>query len=464
MGNTIIDKIYDAHRVATRPDGRDLVYMDRNLAHDLHAPRAFQGLHKAGRKVRRPDLTMTVLDHSISTLRKPGAEGDTAYTRATREGSRAFGVRIFDLDDAEQGVSHVVAPERGIVLPGSTYCCPDSHACTVGGVGALAFACGTTELEHVFATQTLAVRRPLTARLTVEGHIGAGVSAKDAMLRIIAELGVDFATGHAVEYAGSLIRALSVDERLTLCNMSIEMGARTGIIAPDGTTLDWLAGRPSTPTGPEWEAMVATLPQLCSDENAVFDLERSLDLGRLAPQISWGTDPSQVIDIGGRIPDPGSLGNGRAAAERALRYMDLVPGTPISGVAVNRVFIGSCTNARLSDLREAADVLRGKRMTAGVTGWVVPGSALVKRQAEAEGLDRIFREAGFVWGESGCSMCAGAMQDKGAPGDRCVSTTNRNFEDRQGKGVRTHLASPAMAAAAAITGHLTDVRSLGGVQ
>lgn len=460
MPRTLFEKIYDAHRVATRPDGRDLIYMDRTLAHDLHAPRAFQGLRKAGRRVRRPDLTFTVLDHSISTLRGPGRSGDTPYTAATREGSHLFGVRVFDLDEAEQGVSHVVAPERGLALPGSTYCCPDSHACSLGGLGVLAFACGTTELEHVFATQTLAVRRPRSARLTIRGELGPQATAKDLILRVIAEVGVNWGAGHAVECAGPAIRALSVEGRLTVCNMAIEMGARTGIIAPDEVTLRWLAGRPHAPQGAVWDACLADWAGLRSDPDAVFDLEQTIDIGTLGPQITWGTDPSQVIDITGRVPDPATAGADRAAAEKALAYMDLTPGQPILGTPVNRVFIGSCTNARLPDLQEAAAVLKGRRVAEGVSAWVVPGSAAVKRAAEDQGLDRIFRDAGFVWGESGCSMCAGAMQDKGAPGERCVSTTNRNFEGRQGKGVRTHLTGPAMAAAAAVTGRITDVRSL----
>lgn len=461
MARTLFQKIYDAHLVATRVDGRDILYVDRTMAHDLHAPTAFAKLAQAGRVVRRPDLTLSVLDHSLSARRGPGQSGETAYTLATREGSEAAGVRVLDLGDAEQGISHVVAPETGMALPGSTYCCPDSHACTVGGLGTLAFHTGTTELEHAFATQTLAIQRPRSARLSVTGTLGDGVSAKDVILRIIAEVGTDYGRGHVVEYAGPLIRALPVEGRLTLCNMSIELGARTGIIAPDAMTTAWLAGRTYVPAGADWEACLAAWEDLYSDDDAEFDKERTLDLGALAPQVSWGTDPSQIVDIGGRVPDPATLAEGRASAEKALAYMDLAPGTPLEGIPVNRIYIGSCTNARLPDLEEAAKVLKGRRIASGLEAWVVPGSSRVKREAEAKGLDRVFRDAGFFWGESGCSMCAGAMLDKGQPGERCVSTTNRNFEGRQGKGVRTHLVSPAMAAAAAVTGKITDVRRLG---
>lgn len=462
-GRTLFDKIYGSHRVARRGDGRDLIYIDRNMAHDLHAPIAFKGLQKAGRRVRRPDLTFAVLDHSLSARRGPGREGDTLYTRASRTGAESFGVRVFDLGDAEQGISHVVAPERGIALPGGTYACPDSHACTVGGLGALAFACGTTELEHVFATQTLAVKRPKTMRIRLEGRLSAGVSAKDVVLRMIAETGVGVGRGFVIEYAGAVIRALPIEGRLTVCNMAIEMGARTGIIAPDESTFAWLAGRPWAPQGAEWDQALAHWRGMASDDDAAFDEERAIDVDGLEPQVSWGTDPSQVIGVSGRVPDPAALsGDRRAAMERALAYMELTPGAPIEGTPVNRVYIGSCTNSRLPDLEDAAAVLRGRKIAEGIDAWVVPGSSAVKREAEARGLDAVFRSAGLFWGESGCSMCAGGMLDYGAPGDRCASTTNRNFEGRQGKGVRTHLLSPAMAAAAAVTGHITDVRRLQG--
>ncbi len=463
MKRTIFDKVYDSHLVAKRRDGRDLIYVDRNMAHDLHTPIAFDRLAKAGRRVRRPDLTFAVLDHSLSARRGPGREGDTLYTKASREGARTFGVRVFDLGDPEQGISHVVAPEQGIALPGATYACPDSHACTVGGLGALAFACGTTELEHVFATQVLAVKRPKTMRIRLEGRLPAGVSAKDVVLRMIAETGVAVGRGHVIEYAGEVIRALSIEGRLTVCNMAIEMGARSGIIAPDDTTFEWLAGRPWVPHGLDWDQALASWCDLASDDDAAFDAERVINVDGLEPQVSWGTDPSQVINVSDRVPDPAmQSGDRRAAMERALAYMDLNPGAPIEGTPINRIYIGSCTNSRLPDLEDAAAVLRGRKVAEGVNAWVVPGSSAVKREAEARGLDEIFRSAGFFWGESGCSMCAGGMLDYGEGGDRCVSTTNRNFEGRQGKGVRTHLVSPAMAAAAAVTGRITDVRRLRG--
>ena len=459
MAGTLFDRIYDAHLVARRSDGRDLIYIDRNLAHDLHAPIAFARLRDAGRSVRRPDLTFAVLDHSLSARRRPGQDGDTVFTKATRERAQGFGVNVFDLGDREQGISHVVAPERGIALPGATYACPDSHACTVGGVGALAFACGTTDLEHVFATQTLALKRPRSMRIDLSGALSAGVSAKDIVLRMISETGVAVGRGYAIEYSGEIIRALAIEGRLTVCNMAIEMGARTGIIAPDEMTFDWLSGRPFAPQGADWDAALSAWQDLRSDEDATYDADISVDCSGLEPQVSWGTDPSQVIPVSGRIPDPArSDAARRPAMQRALDYMQLEPGAPIEGVPVDRVYIGSCTNSRLPDLIEAADILRGRKVAQGMKALVVPGSSAVKREAEAMGLDEVFNSAGFYWGESGCSMCWGGMQDHGEPGERCVSTTNRNFEGRQGKGVRTHLVSPAMAAAAAVAGKIVDVR------
>ncbi|MDP2618789.1 MAG: 3-isopropylmalate dehydratase large subunit [Hyphomicrobiales bacterium] len=459
MAGTLFDKIYDAHVVARRSDGRDLVYMDRNLAHDLHAPIALGRLSDAGRSVRRPDLTFAVLDHSLSARRGPGKDGDTVFTKATRERAQGFGVHVFDLGDREQGISHVVAPERGIALPGATYACPDSHACTVGGLGALAFACGTTDLEHVFATQVLALKRPKTMRINLSGTLSEGVSAKDVVLKMISELGVAVGRGYAIEYAGEIVQALAIEGRLTVCNMAIEMGARTGLIAPDETTFEWLSGRPFAPRGADWDAAYAAWRSLRSDEDATYDADLSVDCGGLEPQVSWGTDPSQVIPVSGRIPDPAQWDPARRPAmERALDYMQLKPGAPIEGVPVNRVYIGSCTNSRLPDLVEAATVLRGRKVAQDMKALVVPGSTAVKREAEAMGLDEVFKSAGFYWGESGCSMCAGGMLDYGDPGDRCASTTNRNFEGRQGKGVRTHLVSPAMAAAAAVAGKIVDVR------
>src|SRR5262245_7749625 len=465
MSKTLFEKIWDAHLVATRIDGRELIYIDRHVLHELHAPHAFESLEKQGRPVRRPDLTFSMQDHTVST--RPGRT-DTSnpdgapFLRAMREGSRKNGIRIFDLGDPEQGISHVVAPELGMVLPGATHAVPDSHASTVGGLGALAFGCGTTELAHILATQVMALRRPKSMRIRLDGRLGPQVTAKDVALRIIAELGVAGGRGHVVEYAGSAVRAMPIEQRMTLCNLNIEMGGRSGFVAPDDDTFAWIHGRPWTPKGAEWDQALALWRALKSDEDAAFDREHVLDCGSLEPQISWGTDPSQVVGISGRVPDPAGANEGRRAAiESALKYMDLTPGTPLAGLKINRVFIGSCTNARVPDLEAAADVVRGRRVADGVIAMVVPGSSTVKREAEAKGLDRVFRDAGFSWGESGCSMCAGGNGDRGEPGDRIVSTTNRNFENRQGPKTRTHLASPATAAASAIAGRIADVRSLG---
>ena len=449
-----------------RLDGRDLLYMDRHVLHELHAPHAFERLEATGRPVRRPDLTFAVQDHTVAS--RPGRDETTnpegaPFIRAMREGTEKRGIRLFDIGDPEQGISHVVAPELGIVLPGTTYACPDSHACTVGGLGALAFGCGSSELEHVLATQVIALKKPKKMRVRLDGRLGRCVTAKDVALRILAEIGVAGGQGYAIEFAGAVARALPIEGRLTLCNLTIEMGSRSGFIAPDDTTFAWLAGRPWAPKHAAWDSAVASWRSLASDAEAKFDRDVVIDCDDLEPQITWGTDPSQVIGVSGRVPDPAAGDpSRRAAMTRALEYMDLRPGTAIEGLKVDRVFIGSCTNSRVPDLEAAAAIVRGRRVAAGVSALVVPGSSTVKRDAEAKGLDRIFRDAGFAWGESGCSMCAGGNGDKGKAGERCVSTTNRNFEGRQGQGVRTHLASPEMAAAAAVTGAITDVRRLAG--
>jgi 3-isopropylmalate/(R)-2-methylmalate dehydratase large subunit len=466
MRQTLFDKIWDAHLVARRADGRDLIYIDRHVLHELHAPHAFKKLEKAQRRVRRPDLTFSVQDHTVAST--PGRHDltnaeSTPFLRAMREGSRRNGIKLFDIDDPEQGISHVVAPELGMVLPGATHAVPDSHACTVGGLGALAFGCGTTELEHILATQVIAQKRPKRMRVRVEGRLGPHVTAKDVALRIIAELNIAGGRGHAVEYGGAAVRSMPVESRLTLCNLAIEMGARNGFVAPDDTTFAWIEGRPWAPQGPLWDRALASWRTLASDDDAAFDRDVVLDCGDLEPQITWGTDPSQVVGISGRVPDPVTAETSKKAAfERALDYMGLTPGMAVAGLPVNRVFIGSCTNSRLPDLEAAAAIARGRHVAPGVVALVVPGSTTVKRQAEAAGLDQVFRTAGFVWGEAGCSMCAGGNGDRGEPGERCVSTTNRNFEGRQGKAVRTHLASPAMAAAAAIAGRIVDVRQMVG--
>jgi 3-isopropylmalate/(R)-2-methylmalate dehydratase large subunit len=434
------------------------------VLHELHAHHAFAQLQKRGRPVRRADLTFAVQDHTVAT--RPGRDDDTnpsgaAFIKAMREGCRNHGIRLFDIDDPEQGISHVVAPELGIVLPGATHAVPDSHASTVGGVGALAFGCGTSELAHIMATQVMALKRPKSMRVQLDGRLAGGVSAKDVALRIIAEIGVAGARGHVAEYAGAAVGAMPIEQRMTLCNLNIEMGGRSGLVGPDDGTFQWLARRPFVPQGAEWDRALRYWRSLASDADASFDREIRLDCTALEPQITWGTDPSQVVGISGRVPDPGALDPGRrAAATSAFGYMGLTPGTPLIGLPIDRVFIGSCTNSRLPDLQVAADVVRGRHVAAGVVAMVVPGSSSVKRDAEAAGLDRVFRAAGFFWGESGCSMCAGGNGDRGEPGERCVSTTNRNFENRQGPKVRTHLASPATAAASAIAGRIADARQL----
>ncbi len=464
MPRTLFDKIWDFHLVGQRADGRDLIYIDRHVLHELHAHHAFAQLAKQQRPVHRPDLTFAVQDHTVAT--KPGRNDDTnpygtAFLQAMREGTRQNGIRLFDIDDPDQGISHVVAPELGMVLPGATHAVPDSHASTVGGVGALAFGCGTSELAHILATQVMALKRPKRMRVRLDGSLGSYVSGKDVALRLIGELGVAGARGYVVEYAGAAVSAMPIEQRMTLCNLNIEMGGRSGFVAPDDSTFAWLAGRPYAPRGEMWDRALAYWRTLPTDADAQFDREVALDCSALEPQISWGTDPSQVIGIRGHVPDVTAVDPGRReAAESAFAYMGLQPGTPLAGLPVDRVFIGSCTNSRLPDLELAAAVVRGRRVAEGVIAMVVPGSSTVKREAEANGLDRIFRDAGFFWGESGCSMCAGGNGDRGAPGERCVSTTNRNFENRQGPKVRTHLASPATAAASAIAGRIVDVRQL----
>jgi 3-isopropylmalate/(R)-2-methylmalate dehydratase large subunit len=466
MPRTLFDKIWDFHRVGQRGDGRDLLYIDRHVLHELHAHHAFAQLEKQGRPVRRADITFAVQDHTVAT--KPGRDentnpGGTAFIKAMREGCRKNGIRLFDVDDREQGICHVVAPELGLVLPGATHAVPDSHASTVGGLGALAFGCGTTELGHILATQVMAMKRPKSMRVRLDGRLGAHVSAKDIALRLIADLGVAGARGYAVEYAGSAIVAMPIEQRMTLCNLNIEMGGRSGFVAPDDKTFAWLEGRPYVPQDQMWDRALAHWRTLTTDDGAVFGREVTLDCGELEPQITWGTDPSQVVGISGKVPEPAAIdASRRAAAESAFAYMGLEPGTPLMGLPVHRVFIGSCTNSRLPDLEVAAMIVKGRRVADGVFAMVVPGSSSVKREAEAAGLDRVFRDAGFFWGESGCSMCAGGNGDRAEPGQRVVSTTNRNFENRQGPKVRTHLASPATAAASAITGRIADVRQLVG--
>jgi 3-isopropylmalate/(R)-2-methylmalate dehydratase large subunit len=459
----MFEKIWARHVVAEGPGGHVLLYIDRHLLHE-GAAAAFGRLALSGRRVRRPELSFATADHYLLT--SPGSPTSDAETRGMVEalGRHTAEQRIlyFGVGDPRRGIVHVIGPEQGLTLPGVTLVCGDSHTATHGAFGALAFGIGSSEVEHVLATQTLWQKKPATMRISVDGRLGPGVNAKDVILAIIARIGAGGGVRHAIEYAGSTIRAMSMDERMTVCNMSIEAGARAGMIAPDETTYAYIEGRPLAPSGPAWPRALAEWQALPSDPGAVFDREVHLAASEIAPTVTWGTSPQDALPITARVPDPASVADPgrRESMARALAYMGLDPGTPLSDVMVNRVFIGSCTNGRLDDLRVAARVAKGRR--AVVPAWIVPGSGLIKRAAEAEGLDRIFREAGFEWREAGCSMCVGMNGETAAAGERVASTSNRNFEGRQGQGARTHLMSPAMAAAAAVTGKLTDVRTLGG--
>jgi 3-isopropylmalate/(R)-2-methylmalate dehydratase large subunit len=459
----MFEKIWARHVVAEGPGGHVLLYIDRHLLHEGTAA-AFGRLARSERRVRRPDLSFATADHYLLT--SPGSPTSDAETRGMVEalGRHTAEQRIlyFGVGDPRRGIVHVIGPEQGLTLPGVTLVCGDSHTATHGAFGALAFGIGSSEVEHVLATQTLWQKKPATMRISVDGRLGPGVNAKDVILAIIARIGAGGGVRHAIEYAGSTIRAMSMDERMTVCNMSIEAGARAGMIAPDETTYAYIEGRPLAPSGPAWPRALAEWQALPSDPGAVFDREVHLAASEIAPTVTWGTSPQDALPITARVPDPASVADPgrRESMARALAYMGLDPGTPLSNVMVNRVFIGSCTNSRLDDLRAAARVAKGRR--AVVPAWIVPGSGLIKRAAEAEGLDRIFREAGFEWREAGCSMCVGMNGETAAAGERVASTSNRNFEGRQGQGARTHLMSPAMAAAAAVTGKLTDVRTLGG--
>jgi 3-isopropylmalate/(R)-2-methylmalate dehydratase large subunit len=462
---TLFDKIWEQHVVMQRDDGQTLLYVDRHLVQDGSAP-AFEMLRQRGLAVRVPERAFATPDHfiptgnrSLATIADPEKR---AMAQALHDDCATAGIRFFGLDDERQGIVHVVGPEQGLSLPGMLIVCGDSHTSTHGAVGALAFGIGASEVAHVLATQTLWQRKPRVLRVNVTGRLGAGVTAKDIILAVIGKLGTAGATGHVIEYAGEAIRALSMEARMTVCNMSIEAGARAGMIAPDDTTIAWLSGRPFAPQGAAWDAAVARWRQLPSDAGATFDKEIVLSADEIAPMVTWGTSPEDVLPISGHVPDPagGADEERRDAMRRALAYMGLQAGQALTDLTVDRVFIGSCTNGRIEDLRSAAAVARGRRVAAGVDAWVVPGSGLVKRQAEEEGLDQVFLAAGFQWRYAGCSMCLGTNGDQVAPGQRCASTSNRNFVGRQGPGARTHLMSPAMAAAAAVTGHLVDVRGL----
>jgi 3-isopropylmalate/(R)-2-methylmalate dehydratase large subunit len=462
MALTMFEKIWARHVVAEGPGGQTLLYIDRHLLHE-GSTSAFQRLARSGRRVRRPDLSFATADHYVLT--SPGAPAPDAEIRGMVESLRAHsaeqGIVHFGQGDVRRGIVHVIGPEQGLTLPGMLLVCGDSHTATHGALGALAFGIGSSEVEHVLATQTLWQRKPKSMRVTIDGRLGAGVAAKDVILAIIATIGAGGGVGHAIEYAGSAIAAMSLDERMTVCNMSIEAGARSGMVAPDAATFDYVRGRPFAPRGALWDRALPEWTALPTDADAVFDREVALPAADIAPMVTWGTSPQDAAPITGRVPDPSQLdGARRESLGRALAYMGLTAGTPLTEVTVDRVFIGSCTNSRLDDLRAAAAVAKGRR--AVVPAWIVPGSGLIRQAAEAEGLDRVFTEAGFEWRESGCSMCVGINGETARAGERVASTSNRNFEGRQGPGARTHLMSPAMAAAAAVTGRLTDVRTLAG--
>jgi 3-isopropylmalate/(R)-2-methylmalate dehydratase large subunit len=469
---TLYEKIFDAHVIERRDDGTCLIFIDRHLVHEVTSPQAFEGLRMKGRKVRHPELTLAVPDHNLPTTPRVDAQGNRIpiadkesrdQLAALERNAPEFGVRYFDATAAQQGIVHVVGPEQGFSLPGTTIVCGDSHTACHGGLGAWAFGIGTSEVEHVLATQTLLLRPSKTMEVRVEGELGLGVTPKDLIMHIIGVIGTAGGTGHVIEYRGKVFEEMSIEGRLTVCNMSIEGGARGGIIAPDQKTFDYIKGRPFAPRADEWDQAVAYWKTLYTDPDAVFDKSVVIDAADVEPSVTWGTSPEDVVAIGGVVPDPASFADPskQEAARASLEYMDLAPGTPMTQIEVQNVFIGSCTNSRIEDLRAAADVLRGRRKHANIKwGIVVPGSGLVKAQAEAEGLDKVFTDAGLEWREPGCSACLGMNPDKVPAGERSASTSNRNFVGRQGPGARTHLVSPAMAAAAAVTGRLTDVREL----
>jgi 3-isopropylmalate/(R)-2-methylmalate dehydratase large subunit len=460
---TLYDKIWDDHLIEEEPNGACLIYIDRHIVHEVTSPQAFEGLRLAGRRVHAPDKTLLVVDHNVPTTDRnlPNPDPESAAQIAyLAENAKFFDLEYYDEFDKRQGIVHIIGPEQGFTLPGVTLVCGDSHTATNGAFGALAYGIGTSEVEHVLATQTLIQTKSKNTRAIVDGKLPTGVTAKDIILAIIAEIGTAGGTGYALEYAGEAIRALSMEGRMTVCNMSVEAGAKAGFIAPDEKTYSYLRGRPKAPKGKDWEAALAHWHALHSDDGAHFDREVKLDAGKLPPLVTWGTSPEQVISVTGRIPLLADIADEkkREAVERALKYMGLQGGEKIVDIAIDRVFIGSCTNARIEDLREVAKVVDGKTVNGNVKGMIVPGSGLVKEQAESEGLDKVFVKAGFEWREPGCSMCLAMNPDKLAPGERCASTSNRNFEGRQGYKGRTHLVSPAMAAAAAIAGHFVDVR------
>ncbi|HZL90023.1 MAG TPA: 3-isopropylmalate dehydratase large subunit [Pirellulaceae bacterium] len=460
---TMFQKIWDSHVVHAEPGKQSILYIDLQLVHEVTSPQAFEGLRLAGRKVRRPELTVATPDHNIPTTDRSLPIADPVsrqQVETLRKNCRDFDIRMYDIGDIRQGIVHVIGPELGFTQPGMTIVCGDSHTATHGAFGALAFGIGTSEVEHVLATQTLLQSLPKTLELRVEGHLARGVTAKDLILFLIGQITTDGGTGYVIEYTGDAVRALNMEERMTVCNMSIEAGARAGMIAPDQTTFDYIRGREFAPQGADFDQAVARWKQLPTDAGAKYDKSLVFKAADISPQVTWGTNPGQVAPVTAKVPNPRDLGDEteQKTAARALEYMGLTAGVPLVDLQLDRVFIGSCTNARIGDLRAAAAVAKGHKVSSHVQAMVVPGSGQVKKQAEEEGLDRIFKEAGFEWREAGCSMCLAMNPDKLEPGERCASTSNRNFEGRQGKGGRTHLVSPAMAAAAAIAGHFVDIR------
>lgn len=459
---TLFDKVWDSHIVRQDGDGPALIYIDLHLVHEVTSPQAFESIALADRSVRRPDLTLATIDHAVPTTPREQGIADPMSARqidVLRKNTADNDIRLFDLDDKRQGIVHVIGPEQGVTQPGMTIVCGDSHTATHGAFGALAFGIGTSEVEHVLATQTLQQRKPKSMAVTVDGELPPGVTAKDIILAVIAQMGTAGGTGYVIEYRGSTIEALSMEARMTVCNMTIEAGARAGMIAPDDTTFAYLKGRAMAPAGAEWDEALESWRALKTDAGATFDTELTIDAAELEPHVSWGTNPGQTLPVSATIPDPSQTADPveRDSVQRALDYMALEPGTPITDIAIDRVFIGSCTNGRIEDLRAAAAVLQGQRIADTVSGLVVPGSGLVKEQAEAEGLDAVFTSAGLEWREAGCSMCIAMNPDQLEPGERSASTSNRNFEGRQGRDGRTHLVSPAMAAAAAVAGHFVDI-------
>ena len=463
MSKTLYDKIWEEHLVHSQPDGTSLLYVDRHLVHEVTSPQAFEGLRLNNRKVRRPEYTLAVADHNVPTTnRSKGIDDEESriQVEALRNNCKEFGIELFDVTDSRQGIVHIIGPEQGFTQPGTIIVCGDSHTATHGAFGALAFGIGTSEVEHVLATQTLIQKKSKNMRISVEGQLPLGVTSKDVILKIISTIGTAGGTGYVIEYAGQVIRDLSVEQRMTICNMSIEAGARAGLIAPDEKTFEYLKGRPMSPKNGAWTQAVEYWKTLKSDQGCKFDKEVLIKGSDIEPQVSWGTSPQDVVSIDGIVPDPNKEQDPdrKQAMQRSLEYMGLEPNTKMTDIKLDKVFIGSCTNGRIEDLREVSKIVKGKKISKNIQALIVPGSGLVKIQAEKEGLDKIFLAAGFEWREPGCSMCLAMNADKLQPKERCASTSNRNFEGRQGRGGRTHLVSPAMAAAAAIEGRLTDVR------